>query len=248
MNKKSTSIDKVLDILFLFLDHKELTAQEISELFSSPTSTTYKYLDILTKKGLLDKSANGKSYYIGHMAYRLGSRFLEGSGLANVCIPYMESLSKQCNELVVLTVAKGWEGVIIAVIEPMSTFKLSVGLNTRSPLHAGAAQKTLLAFQKESFVENLIEAKGLPRLTENTVTDPIELRKELQEIRTMGYAVANSEVQSWLEAIAVPILDSNQKIIASLTIVTPSSPQSKSKRIEFIELLQNCATKISKTL
>ncbi len=245
MGNKATSIDKVLDILFLFTDHSELTAQEISDILHSATSTTYKYLDILYKRGLLGKSIGGKSYILGHMTYKLGSRFIEGDGLLNIAVPHMESLANKCKETIILTVISGWEGLVVADIQPSQPYKLSVGLNTRAPLHAGAAQKVLLAYQNDAFIADFISISGLPSLTPNTVTDADLLTSQLQEIRKAGYAIADSEVQTWLEAIAVPVFDHQKKIIASLASVSPRAPLSIKKSETLINMLKECSAKIS---
>ena len=246
--KKTTSFDRILDILFLIADQSELTAQEISALLHFPVSTTYKYLDILLKRDLLGKAPAGKGYCLGLMTYKLGSRFIEGNGFLNIARPHMKSLSNQNKETVILTVISGWEGLVIAKTEPNVPVKLSFELNTRVPLHAGAAQKVLLAFQTDSFVEEFIEAKGLHELTPNTMTDPDLLRDQLRTIRERGYAIADSEVQSWVKAIAAPVFDHNAKILASLAIVSPENLLNNTKQDVLIEMLRESASKISRDL
>jgi len=67
-------------------------------------------------------------------------------------------------------------------------------------------------------------------------------------IRKNGYAFADSEVQTWLRAIAVPVFDHRGKVIASLGIISPEDVAEK-KRIEaLIEMLTGCASKISSEL
>ena len=248
MNKKSSSIDKVLDVLFLFANQSELTAQDISSTLNIPLSSTYKYLDILIKRELLKKSIGGNSYCLGLMAYKLGSRFIEGKTFLNIALPHMKSLSIKTKESVFLSVIDGWEGLIIEKVEPNKPFKLSVELTTRVPLHVGAFPKVLLAHQKDSFIEEYLEKIELKGLMSDTQINPEILRDQLKTIRKRGYALANSEVQLGLKAIAAPVFDHEAKIIASLAIVSPRDFFNDKKLGELVAEIKKSALEISNDL
>lgn len=52
----------------------------------------------------------------------------------------------------------------------------------------------------------IIDRYGLPELTSNTITDPDELRAELDQIRNDGIAFNDKETVAGLRAIGAPVL------------------------------------------
>lgn len=250
MANQASSRDKTLDILCLFAEHHfELSVQEIAELLRLPLSSTYKYLDALIKKELLIKDRDSKKYRLGLTAYKLGTRFTQGINVLDIAHIQMKALSHKCGEMVFLTVLYGWEGLILAKIEVSSAIKISAELGSKVPINAGAAQKVLLAFQKKSFLNALIEAKGLIRLTPNTVTDPEVLKEQLKLIRKRGYDLSHSEVQAWaMSSIAAPIFDINKQIVASLSIGLPSERLTPGNQAGLIQKVTQYAGKISQDL
>ena len=78
MKAQPTSIEKVLDILCSFdSNHQELSVLEFSEHLNIPLSTTYKYLNILIKKGFLAKDTTTKKYSIGLTLFKIGNQVTE---------------------------------------------------------------------------------------------------------------------------------------------------------------------------
>ena len=59
--------------------------------------------------------------------------------------------------------------------------------------------------KKES--SQIIDRIELKAFTEHTVTDKLELKKEIAQFRNQGYAVDNQEIEQGLWCMAVPIYD-----------------------------------------
>ena len=59
----------------------------------------------------------------------------------------------------------------------------------RTPLHCTALGKVLLAYMSEKERKKILEDKGLPRLTEKTITDKKKLEKELGEVKEQNFAL-----------------------------------------------------------
>jgi len=115
------------------------------------------------------------------------------------------------------------------------------------PLHAGASSKILLAYLPAEEQDRIME-RGLPRYTENTITDPIQLKKELAGIREKGYAYSDQELDSAAKAIAAPIRDHSGKAIAGLSLAGSVDRFNEENLERYIRLVKECADKISKVL
>ena len=95
-------------------------------------------------------------------------------------------------------------------------------LGARIPTHCSALGKAMLAFLPEERLVSIVKDKGLPRRTENTITDYEELKKHLQLIREQGYAFDDEENEKGVRCVGAPIRDQNGKVNAAISISVPS--------------------------
>jgi DNA-binding IclR family transcriptional regulator len=246
MGKPFASLERAIDILSLFdSEHQGFSAQDVSEKLGMPLSTTYKYLDIFLKKGFLSKDVHAKKFSLGPTIFKMGVLAAEKVSFANVALPYMNSLSEKSGETVILTVIYGMEALCVDAIESPKMVRLTIKKGATLPLHAGASQKILLAYQDESFIDTLIESKGFVKLNENTITDPQQLKKELELIRVQGFTQSDSEVDAGAAAIAAPIFNQKGGVAAGLTVAGPSGRILGENRPKFIGMVTDSAQRIS---
>lgn len=249
MTKPFASLEKAIDILSLFdADHLEYTASEISKLSGMPLSTTYKYLDIFQKKGLFAKDSNTKKFYLGQTIYNLGILASEKITFKNVARPYMESLAEKTGETIVLTVVHGLKAICIDTVESARMIRLTQKRGSTLPLHSGATSKILLAFQQESFIEEIISNTPLEKLNKNTITTPRALKEELSSIRSKGYAFSESEVDAEAASISAPIFDHKGHIKAGITVSGPAERITGDKYAQLRDLVLESAEQISREL
>jgi DNA-binding IclR family transcriptional regulator len=125
---------------------------------------------------------------------------------------------------------------------------LSLDRGVSFPLYAGASSKILLAYQEDSYVESFLKKVHLVRLTQNTITDPAQLRKELKTIRKQGHSFSDQEADPGARAIGAPIFDHRGKIVAGLSIAGPRDRINEKNMVRLIRLLKETVAKISKDL
>jgi DNA-binding IclR family transcriptional regulator len=61
----------------------------------------------------------------------------------------------------------------------------------------------------------------LPRLTEQTITDPGRLRCELARVRQEGVAIASGELEPGFTAVAAPLVDRERQVVAAISVGGP---------------------------
>ena len=98
----------------------------------------------------------------------------------------------------------------------------------RFPLHATAAGKAILSQFSESRVRSYVQCHGLPKRTENTITDEEQLIDELQHIRDENVAYNDEEYIKNLRSIGVPITNGEEPYCA-ITISGPTHRLSDDK-------------------
>jgi DNA-binding IclR family transcriptional regulator len=249
MPRAINSLEKGLDILSCFdFQNNALSAQSISERLGIPLSTTYRYLETLKAKDFLSKIGVMGDYKLGFMLLRLGEVASSQMKLSQIVLPYMKSLSSLSEETVLLTTLKGWEVICLEKVESRKAIKLSLERGVSFPLYAGASSKILLAYQEDSYVESFLKKVHLVRLTQNTITDPAQLRKELKTIRKQGHSFSDQEADPGARAIGAPIFDHRGKIVAGLSIAGPRDRINQKNRAKLIRLVKKTAQKISADL
>lgn len=218
---KSSTASNVLDILLLF-DHSttELSAEEISVLIDTTRSTTYRYLRTLLDKGFLEKTPGGK-YCLGPYFVKLGRVANRKTDIGRIALPVMEHIVEETKETVLLTRRSGRYSVCIERVEGSHAVRISFEKGHIQPLHAGASSKILLAYAGDEARDDYF-SQPLEGFTAHTITDPVYLEKQLDEIRRQGYCVSHGEVDEDAVAVSVPIFDAQGRLIAALSLAGPA--------------------------
>ena len=86
------------------------------------------------------------------------------------------------------------------------------------------------------------------RLTENTITDPVILRKQLKEIRKMGFAFDNEEVNVGINAVGVPVFNHEKTPVAAVVVAGLSQGITWEKGSPIVSLVKDTAARISEQL
>ncbi len=112
------------------------------------------------------------------------------------------------------------------------------------PLHSAAAGKCYLAAQSSPDLRAYL-AKGLEALTENTITSPEQLLRELIAVRRRGFAVAREETTLGAAALAVPVTDERGRVVASLATVPLTHELTEANIKRWLPLLRRGAQRLS---
>jgi DNA-binding IclR family transcriptional regulator len=160
----------------------------------------------------------------------------------------MCSLRDASGETVNLYILRNRKRVCIEQVEGSHLIKRYAAIGDELPLHCGASGKLLLAFQPESEIDRVIEETGLKPWTEKSITDPVLLKKNLENIRNQGYAFTKGERETGAASIAAPIRNHTGNVVAAVTISGPDSRFTPENVERYITLVTEAARKISKNL
>jgi DNA-binding IclR family transcriptional regulator len=88
----------------------------------------------------------------------------------------------------------------------------------------------------------------LPSFTERTITDPTRLTEALARVRQRGYAVAREELEEGLSAVAAPIVDREDHVIAVISVSGPSFRLTEERLEELADMTREAAQAVSHQL
>jgi DNA-binding IclR family transcriptional regulator len=187
-----------------------------------PVSTTHRLLNDLVASGFASFDLEARRYYLGLKIFELSSRVSLTKSLSEVALPVMRRLSETVGESVFMGVREGADILLVEKVVGPGRIQVNENIGSRIPLHRLAQGKSILAFLPEDEREELIKRMALEPETPRTITDPGELRDELETARKRGWASVYGENEEWVGAIATPILDTRDHPVAAVAIAAPT--------------------------
>jgi IclR family acetate operon transcriptional repressor len=203
--KQVRVLQKTLDILEIL--KKERNGIGLADLARSagiPKATVYRIVATLEIHGYLRRSTNA-TYQISDKFFSLQRDLSPEQNLLRVAPPIMERVAAQCRETVSLATLDGGEVVVIATVESPQSVRMASKVGNRRHVHTTGLGKILLASMPDKAIRRLVQLKGLPRLTANSLTTHAALLAEIHKVRKQGYAVDNQENELEGRCIAMQI-------------------------------------------
>ncbi|REK76040.1 IclR family transcriptional regulator [Paenibacillus paeoniae] len=240
MNGTQT-LGRAIDILFALAESgSTLTVSEIAERVGIPDSTAYRFIQTLIKNGFVERKGRGQiglGLRIFDLARSLSQQIEKD--LLTIARPIMEELTNATGETTVLFVRSGSKAICIENVTSKRLIRLSIENGRVLPLNLGASGKTLLAYESDKIIEEMC------KLFSESAEGAELLYQELEAIRGQGYSYTLGEYDSDAFAVAAPILDPQQRIVASLSAAGPIHRLNKEEIPSFIEQVKDAASQIS---
>jgi len=242
------TIQKAGELLALFdREHTEWGVREVAAKLKMAKSSTHDLMSSLAKQGFLNKTDDNR-YRLGWRLVTLSETLLATTELRKEAHPVLEDLASHYQETIHLAVLDDTQAVYVDKLEGRQAVRVELtSLGARLYAHCSALGKVLLAFQEEDEVKRIIQTAGLPRFTDNTITNEDELMQALAKIRKQEYAYDLEEILPDLCCVAAPIYDHTGQVIAALSMSLPAF-RFKRSQTEFRDAVMRSARKISKRL
>jgi IclR family transcriptional regulator, KDG regulon repressor len=243
-------LDRTFAILGLFtIDHPEWTTTEAAHACDLPVPTVHRILTALQHHGYVARDEFTKRFRLGSAALELGRDARASVDLRVSSLRVLKRLAADTGETVLLTTPNHARNRSLCLerVESHNALRLSVEPGRQLPLHAGASQKAILAWMRDEEIEAVI-SQGLEKFCDNTITDPDELRTELQAIRKRGWATSYEETNLGLWGIAITLLEANDEVVAAVGLAGPRIRLPKARVPEVLETLREGTDEIARSL
>ena len=242
------SIERAVAILRAFSrEEEELGVTELSRQLSLHKSTVSRLLASLQREGLVEENPDTRKYRLGMTLVTFGGLVLQRLDVTQAARPLMQALSNTTQETVTLAVKDGDEAVNIAQVPSPQMVKHIEWIGRRRPLHCTAVGKVLLAYMPVVELKTII-SRGLQRYTPNTIIDPELLCQELAQVSEQGYATAREEFEIGLNAIAAPIHNHTEEVVAAISVSGPAFRLSPDRFASMAEHIQRSALALSRQI
>lgn len=212
------SIERGAQLLVRIVEEDEApTVGELSQLAGLPKSTTSRLVSALERQGLVQRDPTRGTLGPGPVLLRYARRETSGTDLVALAADALERLARVSGETANLGVATPTAVEMLDQRDSRHILGSANWVGQRVPHHGSVIGKVFLAEGAVPFPEGPLE-----RIAPRTITDPAELRRDLERGRVLGYATAVDELEPGLWAVAAPVRDAGGSVVAALSVSGPT--------------------------
>ncbi len=210
-------------------------------------TSAFRILYTLEKLGYVTKDPVTGKYRLGLKIAEAARKALSGRKLVPLARPYLQQLNRQFGESVNLAVLQNGEIFYIEILESSHAFRMADTVGSRVPLHSTALGKAIAASLPEEDLRAMLARNRFTRFTPRTITSRRHYLKTLTEVRARGHSFDKEENERGASCVAVPILNSNQRAVAAISVSGPT-PRIRAKQRQIVQALKKVSASISSSL
>jgi DNA-binding IclR family transcriptional regulator len=236
MTRTITSVTNAFDIIKHIRRHGGATVSKVAAEMDLTPSTVHTYLATLREANYVVKE--GGAYRLGPQLLTLGEFVRHHDKLFRAAKEQVEELAEETGESVHLIIEH--DGKLFGLYERFGENAVGIEYHNRkreqplNHLHCTAAGKAILSELPDDEVEGIVEKSGMPRNTNQTITDRDRLLEELETLRERGYAQADEEQMEGLRAVGAPVVTPQSGVVGAIAVSGPTARLSGERFEEYI--------------
>jgi DNA-binding IclR family transcriptional regulator len=208
---------RLIAILGLFEKSMQpLTLNQISEQTGLPVATAHRLVNELVTGGLLTRGSD-RRFRVGTRLWLIANHAPVSDQLRESALPTLARLYEETGENVTLAIMDRNQALYVDRIFGAKSVPTLSKVGGHLPLHTTGVGKVLLAYQPSNKIDELLSRK-LEAPTKKSITDPMQLRQDLEQIKARGYSIAIEEMTLGSASIAVPVRVNN-RVVAAVGLV-----------------------------
>lgn len=248
-NKSVQVLERGIAILEQIAENKgESSLAALSKNLAIPRSTIHRLLSSLMGLGYIEQDPVTGHYRMGLKILSLSSAVLENLDIRRIAHEYLRDLMEETGETANLVVLDRNEVVYLEKVERNTKSRNFALIGHRAPVHVTGAGKVLLSEMAQMDVIEILRAKGMPRLTKNSITEIDVMLDELAKARKQGFAFDNQECETDARCIAAPVRNHTGRIVAAMSISSSISRISLEMMGEIAPIVIKHALRLSQAL
>lgn len=229
-----SSLNRGLEILTLLQQEGRLRTADIARILDIPVSTAYRYIGVLREAGF----AVDVDGYLAP-SDKLAEPAEQSEHLVQYSTPVLRRLRDETSHTAVLAVRVHTAALCLEAAFAHPKHKISFQRGKVRALYAGASALPLLAFAPPAVLREVLDT-DFRRYTSST-PNPVEVERDVRQIRTDGYAVSYGHLTPGMVAIGVPVIVDG-KCLCSLSLV--GEAQSLAEVDALVEVLRGGAAEL----
>jgi len=222
-----------------------LKPMQLSAALGLPKPTIHRLLQTAEAEGFLQRDLDGRSYGPGLRLRQIAVHTMSSERLRTGRLAILKAVAEEIGETCNLATPDREGMTYLDRVETIWPLRIQLPIGTQVPFHCTASGKMYLSTLRDSTLEAVLNSRSLEGLTEKTIITSDALRAELAETRKRGYSQDDEEFMLGMTAVAVPVIDSTGRLMATLSVHAPGQRHSIANLIQFLPNLKDAAGKLS---
>jgi DNA-binding IclR family transcriptional regulator len=222
-----------------------LKPMQLSAALGLPKPTIHRLLQTAEAEGFLQRDLDGRSYGPGLRLRQIAVHTMSSERLRTGRLAILKAVAEEIGETCNLATPDREGMTYLDRVETKWPLRIQLPIGTQVPFHCTASGKMYLSTLRDSTLEAVLNSRSLEGLTEQTIITSDALRAELAETRKRGYSQDDEEFMLGMTAVAVPVIDSTGRLMATLSVHAPGQRHSVADLIQFLPNLKDAAEKLS---
>lgn len=214
---RAPALDKGLDILeLLAAEPHGLTRAEIVRSMDKSASEIYRMLERLVARGYVNRSTEGDRHELSLKLFSMATMHPPLRRLRTIAQPFMDKFAEETLQSVHLAALDRGHAVVLAQASSPANWEFRLRIGSQLSLFETSSGETLLAFQNEEILDNLVSHAHTDdsKVSGKTVKT---IKTGLEKIRKDGHRSSGSKQLQGVTDMSVPVLDKSNNGIAVLT-------------------------------
>lgn len=214
------SLIKGLRVLEAFsAERHELNLTEVAQLAGLDPGTAWRLLNTLVVHGYVSKIADTKRFRLTFKVLDLGFRVIGNLPVTDLARPVLRTLVSEVHEAASLGVLEGSDVVYVERVRAgHDRLGVEIRIGGTIPAQCSAIGHAMLAFLPDNELQQILAQPSRSADMAPVKISKKELAEALAAVRRDGYALRDSYFGNGLRVLAVPVLDSNGRALAAISI------------------------------
>jgi len=209
------SIERAFGLLETMAEHDGMMGlSQLAAASGLPLPTIHRLVRTLVDLGYLRQEPS-RRYVLGPSLIRLGES--SSQMLSLWARPHLARLVDELGESANLAMLDGDQIVYVAQAQSRHSMRTFTEVGRRALPHCTAVGKAIMADIPAAQVRDILHRTGMPKRTENTITDPDEFARQLMWSTEHGYAIDEGEQEVGVRCVAMIVPDSPSRLAISVS-------------------------------
>lgn len=225
-----------------------VTPTAVNEELGLPKPTIHRLFATLEAEGFLQRDIDGRSYTPGQRMREVAGGVISSLRVRTARLAILTRLAAEVGETCNIALPERTAMTYLERVETEWPLRIQFPVGAQVPFYCTASGKMYLSTLTNRHLERYIAAAVLEPRTFATITDRKRLRGEIERVRCDGYATDDQEFIAGMVALAVPVLDSNGRLMSTLSFHAPTERFDAARALTFLPQLHAAAAELSRLI
>ncbi|ABG33545.1 IclR family transcriptional regulator [Roseobacter denitrificans] len=222
-----------------------VTPSALKDTLNLPKPTLHRLFHTAEEAGFLQRDIDGRSYSPGPRLRQLAVNTVSSQRVRMLRLVILRRLAEEIGETCNISTPDREGMTYLDRVETHWPLRIQLPVGSNVPFHCTASGKMYLSALRPAYLERLLANLELDEYVPGTITDRDALKAELDLTRKRGFSTDDEEFMEGMAAVAVPIYDTQKRLVSTLSVHAPLQRQSLEDLVAKIDSLFAAASELS---